>query len=208
MTPYKTVRQMAECENTINRSRFISKCFPVKNEDEAVALLASVRAQYPDASHTCYAYRAGERGEAARYSDAGEPSGTAGMPIFEVLRTNGLTNVLVTVTRYFGGILLGTGGLARAYGGGAAEAVKLAGKIERIPAGIFELRVDYPRYGQLEAYIRANAEINELSFTDKVFIRASVASDAADSFVSGIIELSDGRVRPVPAGEGVMEREL
>lgn len=208
MQRYITVAHESESEAVINRSRFISKCFPVSDEGEATEKLALVRAKYADASHTCYAYRTGERAEASRYSDAGEPSGTAGMPILTVLSSNGLTNALVTVTRYFGGILLGKGGLARAYGGGAAEAVALAGKVERLPGEAFTLEIDYPRYGALEGYIRENARIDGTEFAERVRILASVPADGAEAFRAGIIELSDGRVKPVPAGQVIMERKI
>ena len=106
MRPYKTAHTEAKTERIINRSRFISQCFPVRSEDEALSRLNEVRKQYPDATHVCYAYRIGELSETTRFSDAGEPSGTAGMPILEVLKANELTYVLCTVTRYFGGIAL------------------------------------------------------------------------------------------------------
>lgn len=208
MNRYVTVKQESVYESVISRSRFISLCFPARDEDEALTRLAGARANHPDASHVCYAYRVGERGETARFSDAGEPSGTAGMPILEALRTQGVTNALVAVARYFGGTLLGTGGLARAYGGGAVEALRRAGRIERIPAALFALHMDYARFGALEAFLRKAARIDGIDYADHVFVRAAVALEDAEAFEAGVVEQSFGRVRPERCGQGQLEREF
>ena len=154
MRPYKTVHIEAKTERVINRSRFISQCFPVKTEEEALLRLSEVKKQYPDATHVCYAYRIGENSETTRFSDAGEPSGTAGMPILEVLKAKGLTYVLCTVTRYFGGILLGAGGLVRAYSSGAADASAAAGADMHLPGVLIKMKCDYSRdrkpYGKIK----------------------------------------------------------
>ncbi|HIU94159.1 MAG TPA: YigZ family protein, partial [Candidatus Aphodomorpha intestinavium] len=127
---YRTVKQPGEAELVIKRSRFIGRCFPVADEQEALRLLEQVRRQHWDATHNCYAYSVGVSGACARYSDDGEPSGTAGLPMMEALRRSGVTDALVVVTRYFGGILLGAGGLVRAYSAAAAAAVRSAGEVE------------------------------------------------------------------------------
>lgn len=202
MRPYKTVHKESKAERIINRSRFISQCFPVKSEDEALQRLNEVRKQYSDATHVCYAYRIGELSETTRFSDAGEPSGTAGMPILEVLKTNELTNVLCTVTRYFGGILLGAGGLVRAYSSGAADAVKAAGAEKHIPGTLIELRCDYSRYGAIESLIvKSEADIAESEFTDDVMLKISCASDYAEELIKAIVERTDGRCKPKKCGE-------
>lgn len=202
MRPYKTVHKESKAERIINRSRFISQCFPVKSEDEALQRLNEVRKQYSDATHVCYAYRIGELSETTRFSDAGEPSGTAGMPILEVLKTNELTNVLCTVTRYFGGILLGAGGLVRAYSSGAADAVKAAGAEKHIPGTLIDLRCDYSRYGAIESLVaKSEAEIAESEFTDDVMLKISCASDYADELIKAIVERTDGRCKPKICGE-------
>ena len=121
MKPYKSVKQCSEAEYTVNRSRFIGRCFPVESEEAALCLLGDIRKKHWDATHNCFAYRIGENA-AARFSDDGEPGGTAGKPIMDVLTGRGLTNVLCVVTRYFGGILLGAGGLVRAYSKSAVAA--------------------------------------------------------------------------------------
>ena len=124
---YKTVGAPGSQQFIINKSRFIGYAAPCKTEEEALAFLAQIREKHKDASHNCYAYVIGQNAGIARYSDDGEPSGTAGMPIIEVIKARQVVDVCVVVTRYFGGILLGTGGLVRAYTQGAQVAVAAAG---------------------------------------------------------------------------------
>lgn len=202
MKPYITIHNEVKSERIINRSRFISQCFPVASEEEALAKLAAVKKEYPDATHVCYAYIIGELGLTARFSDAGEPSGTAGMPILDVLKANGLTNVLCTVTRYFGGILLGTGGLVRAYSGGAAQAVSEAGIDEHIPGTELKIECDYSRYGTIESIIaKAKAVTLNSEFAHNVSLTVSIDEAAADGLIAEITERTDGRCRPIKLGE-------
>ncbi len=206
MDAFKTIARASEEEYIINRSRFIGRCYPVETEEEALSILASIRKQHYDATHNCYAYRVGKRGETARFSDDGEPSGTAGMPMMEVLTANGVTNVLCIVTRYFGGILLGAGGLVRAYARGAAEAVRAAGVMYHIPGTAIEFTVDYGRYGAVEAYVRQNAQVDDIEFSENVKIRVLVESGNAETFKKEIIERTDGRAVPAVTGEGYLIR--
>ncbi|HZK45657.1 MAG: YigZ family protein [Eubacteriales bacterium] len=202
MRPYKTVHIEAKTERVINRSRFISQCFPVKTEEEALLRLSEVKKQYPDATHVCYAYRIGENSETTRFSDAGEPSGTAGMPILEVLKAKGLTYVLCTVTRYFGGILLGAGGLVRAYSSGAADASAAAGADMHLPGVLIKMKCDYSRYGAIESLMaKSNASIIDTQFTDEVQLSVSAAKEDADAIIKAVIERTDGRCKPEIAGE-------
>ena len=124
---YKTLRAENSAEFVINKSRFIGYGCPCETEEEALAFLARIRQKHKDATHNCYAYIIGLNSGIMRYSDDGEPGGTAGMPIIEVMKARGVVNCAVVVTRYFGGILLGTGGLVRAYTQGAQVAVAAAG---------------------------------------------------------------------------------
>ena len=130
---FRTVKAPSSVELVINRSRFIGQCFPISSEEEALDKLSELRKQYWDATHNCYAYSVGEKGEIARFSNDGEPGGTAGMPMMDALRGAGVTNVLCVVTRYFGGVLLGTGGLVRAYSRSCAEAIRAAGVVRMAP---------------------------------------------------------------------------
>lgn len=201
MQAYKTIQIPSKTEQVINRSRFIGQCFPVRTEGEALMRLNEVRKEYADASHVCYAYRIGERGETTRFSDAGEPGGTAGMPILDVLQAKGLVFVLCTVTRYFGGVLLGAGGLVRAYSGSATQAADAAGTQEHIPGMRFLIRAEYPRYGALENFLRGRATVEDCRFAEDVTLVVTVPAREASGFVADVIEQTDGRCPPESLGE-------
>ena len=130
MKAYKTLLQEASDEVIINKSRFIGYAAPVKTVEEALSFLDRIRTKHKDATHNCYAYIIGSNMGIMRYSDDGEPGGTAGLPIIEVLKARGVTNCCVVVTRYFGGTLLGTGGLVRAYQSSASEVVNASNLVE------------------------------------------------------------------------------
>ena len=206
MKPYKSVKHCSEAEYTVNRSRFIGRCFPVESEEAALCLLGDIRKKHWDATHNCFAYRIGENA-AARFSDDGEPGGTAGKPIMDVLTGRGLTNVLCVVTRYFGGILLGAGGLVRAYSKSAADAVTKAGMVSYLPGTILDIPMDYSRYGALEGFIRANAEVRNVAFAQNVVVTVAVEDTNLLKFMKEVTERSDGRCTPVTIGTGYMKKE-
>lgn len=206
MKPYKSVKQCSEAEYTVNRSRFIGRCFPVDSEEAALCLLGDIRKKHWDATHNCFAYRIGENA-AARFSDDGEPGGTAGKPIMDVLTGRGLTNVLCVVTRYFGGILLGAGGLVRAYSKSAADAVTKAGVVSYLPGTVLDIPMDYSRYGALEGFIRASAEVRNVAFAQNVVVTVTVEDTNLLKFMKEVTERSDGRCTPVTIGTGYMKKE-
>lgn len=206
MKPYKSVKQCSEAEYTVNRSRFIGRCFPVDSEEAALCLLGDIRKKHWDATHNCFAYRIGENA-AARFSDDGEPGGTAGKPIMDVLTGRGLTNVLCVVTRYFGGILLGAGGLVRAYSKSAADAVAKAGVVSYLPGTVLDIPMDYSRYGALEGFIRASAEVRNVAFAQNVVVTVTVEDTNLLKFMKEVTERSDGRCTPVTIGTGYMKKE-
>ena len=206
MKPYKSVKQCSEAEYTVNRSRFIGRCFPVDSEEAALCLLGDIRKKHWDATHNCFAYRIGDNA-AARFSDDGEPGGTAGKPIMDVLTGRGLTNVLCVVTRYFGGILLGAGGLVRAYSKSAADAVTKAGMVSYLPGTILDIPMGYSRYGTLEGFIRANAEVRNVAFAQNVVVTVAVEDTNLLKFMKEVTERSDGRCTPVTIGTGYMKKE-
>ena len=207
MKPYKSVKQCSETEYTVNRSRFIGRCFPVDSEEAALCLLSDIRKRHWDATHNCFAYRIGETAAAARFSDDGEPGGTAGKPIMDVLTGKGLTNVLCVVTRYFGGILLGAGGLVRAYSKSAADAVTKAGMVSYLPGTILDIPMDYSRYGTLEGFIRANAEVQNVAFAENVVVTAAVEDANLLKFMKEVTERSDGRCTPMTIGTRYMKKD-
>ena len=206
MKAYTTVLGASEAEFTEKKSRFIGRCFPVETEDEAFAVIADVKKRHWDATHNCYAFIVGENGLTQRFSDDGEPSGTAGMPILDVIKQKGLTNTLIVVTRYFGGILLGAGGLVRAYSKAAASAVDCADMVRVETAAVMTVEIDYSRYGSLEGYIRQRASVDEVLFSDVVSIRALVLTGDVEAFIADITERTDGRAKTERIGEATLKK--
>ncbi|MBQ9832215.1 MAG: YigZ family protein [Clostridia bacterium] len=191
---FLTVKRVSETEYVINKSRFIGRCFPVESEEEATMKIAEIRKQHWDATHNCFAYRVGKTGSVARFSDDGEPSSTAGKPIMDVLCAKDITNVLCVVTRYFGGILLGAGGLVRAYSRSAADAVDAAGIMKKTYAVCVDVRVDYQNYSSVEAYVRSKGKIADSNFCEHVEIKAFIPEKDIEVFEKEITELTNGRI--------------
>ncbi|MBN1540724.1 YigZ family protein [candidate division KSB1 bacterium] len=143
---FRTLQSAAHAEVKIKGSRFIARALPVASRDAAESVVHKIRDLHPDATHTCFAYRVGQgEKEVTRFSDDGEPSGTAGKPILQAITVRDLTNVVVTVTRYFGGIKLGTGGLVRAYGGSAYAALDQGSVVEYFEQIKVDLEYTYDR---------------------------------------------------------------
>ncbi len=166
---YTTVKEFGSAEIVEKKSRFIANVKPVISEGEAAAYIEEIKKKYWDARHNCYAYQLGERNQIQRYSDDGEPGGTAGMPILDVLRGKDIKNTIVVVTRYFGGTLLGTGGLVRAYSSAAKAGLEAAGLIERIPHIRQYFTVDYTMAGKVQYEVLNGGHILEDTvYTDKV----------------------------------------
>ena len=195
---YRTVKQPGEAELVIKRSRFIGRCFPVADEQEALRLLEQVRRQHWDATHNCYAYSVGVSGACARYSDDGEPSGTAGRPMLEALRRPRVPDALVVVTGDFGGLLRGAGGLVRAYSAAAAAAVRSAGEVEMRECVRLSLETPYPLWGRVEPLLRERAQLDEVRYEAAVHAAAWVRQEQSDALVRALIDRTDGRVVPAP----------
>lgn len=190
---YKTVAKESETLIIEKKSKFYSHVKPVSNEEEALSYLSQIRAQYPDATHNVYAYVIDEN-NIFRYSDDGEPGGTAGMPVLDTIRNLGLVDVIVVVTRYFGGTLLGTGGLVRAYSSSAKEGISESGIITRTMCDIISVRTQYELVGKLQ-YFFANegyAVEDTVYENDVTFFVASPKSDT-DSLIKKITEATNGR---------------
>lgn len=198
MKPYKTLIRRASDEFVISKSRFIGHGCPCETEDAALSFLAEMRAEYRDATHNCYAYIVGENMGVMRYSDDGEPSGTAGLPIIEVLKARGVTNLCVVVTRYFGGVLLGAGGLVRAYAKAAAMALDVCGVGTMHPTARCLVDVKYPMLGRLERHLDAAPVIVEdKSFADVVTITYVVKSADEERVAAEIVDLTEGDATPL-----------
>ena len=194
LKPYKTARAASETEFTVNKSRFIVRCFPVSSEEEALARLDEIRKLHHDATHNCWAYNL--RGGIMRFSDDGEPGGTAGMPIMDTLIRSETLDAIIIVTRYFGGILLGSGGLVRAYSKSASDALSSAGVLQMLPCSEIEFFVDYSRYGGIEGFVRSNSTVKNTEFLDNIRFNCLVPFDDAEGFIAEIIERTDGRSSP------------
>jgi uncharacterized YigZ family protein len=153
--PHLTVKGSVEYETEVKKSRFLCSIARVEDEEQAQAFIASVRKHYWDARHNCTAYIVGDQPRRERSHDDAEPAGTAGAPMLEVLRRRGLTDTVAVVSRYFGGVLLGAGGLVRAYGGAVSAALDRATVVERQLLAVFAVRTDHTRAGRLENDLRA-----------------------------------------------------
>lgn len=193
---YFTVKKADSAEFIERKSRFIGYVKPVATEEEAVEFIKKIRTEHHDATHNCYAYQIGDNNQLQRSSDAGEPAGTAGRPILEVIKKNGLKNTCVVVTRYFGGILLGAGGLVRAYGHAAQEGIKAAGIVEKIPAGVISLTLDYNLWGKTENYLAANdMACRDIIYMEKITAQVIVPVEMQDKFKRDIMELGNGSIQ-------------
>lgn len=198
---YLTAGGYATDEITINKSRFIGYVFPVKDRDEANARIAEIRAMHPQARHNVYAYCV-RNPEYSRYSDDGEPQGTAGMPVLDVIKKSGVTDCLIVVTRYFGGILLGTGGLVRAYFSAAKQALEKAGIVKMELCTCMTVSCDYSLYGKVSAFIPENGGvIGDTAFGSEIAISFYVPSDDEQLFTARLTEATNGRIIPVKTGE-------
>ena len=198
LKPYKTLIRRANDEFIINKSRFIGYGCPCETEEEALKFLSEIRARHKDATHNCYAYIIGANMGIMRYSDDGEPGGTAGMPIIEVMKAKQLTNCAVVVTRYFGGVLLGAGGLVRAYSQGAATAVKACGVGMVYPTARYLIEIPYPMLGRFEFFLKSEPiQVEDKQFTDVVTFTLILKTDDEAGFLSRLTEATDGAVAPL-----------
>ena len=191
--PYIVPAKEAEYEFTEKRSRFIGHIFKIESAEQAQEILARMRKKYWDATHNVYAYVL--KGGVERFSDDGEPHGTAGMPVLDSIRKAGITDTAVVVTRYFGGILLGTGGLVRAYTQAASGAVKAADIAEVGEFSLVSLHCGYSEYQKIMPFISSfGAKIEDSDFSTDVDLVVSVREESAERFISDLVELTNGRV--------------
>ena len=201
MTVYNTVVAEAEDEFIEKRSRFICAIAPVRSAEEALAFIARRKERHYDARHTVYAYILRE-GNAQRYSDDGEPQGTGGQPVLEVIRRSDLTDVCVAVTRYFGGILLGAGGLTRAYSNGAALAVAAAERVTMRPCADCRLVMDYGQYGTVGRLLPEHgALLLESDFGERVALTVRLRLEAVAGFEKALAEATSATVSLKRIGE-------
>lgn len=192
---YKSVYSQASDSFIVGKSEFIGHIAPVKTEEEAVGFIEKIRSENRKARHNCYAYVL-KNGNISRYSDDSEPQGTAGLPILDVITKNGLTDVVIVVTRYFGGILLGKGGLTRAYSTGASIAVNAAKIMEMHPACLLDITCDYTFYDRITFTLpEFDVRISDTAYSDKVTISLAIRSELFDSLTSKLVDLTSGNVK-------------
>ena len=194
MEEFYEIEFPGEGEYTDRKSRFIGHALPVRSEEEAMVLIDQIRRKYWDARHNCYAFVIGNG--ITRSSDDGEPSGTAGRPILEVINGANIRNILIVVTRYFGGTLLGTGGLIKAYTEASKEAIQNTSLKRIMPASRIEIVCDYNDSGKLKHYFETGQiKTDDIAYTDVVTIRITVSEDRAENVIETITQITSGKGR-------------
>ena len=191
---YITIANEFRTEYIIEKSRFIATIAPVSTEEEAQAFIQRISKEFWDATHNCTAYAIGPHQEQQRSSDNGEPSGTAGKPMLEVLKKTAITNVAVVVTRYFGGIKLGAGGLIRAYSHSVAKAVQEGPKLLIAPRQIVSLTIDYSYFGSVERQLQTLGLPYQPSFTDTISLEIYVEPNFVSDLETTITNLTGGNL--------------
>ena len=195
MTTYKTIQKPASAELIEKRSRFIGYVKPVKTQDEAVAFINEIKSKHWDATHNVYAYVIRDEG-VARYSDDNEPQGTAGIPVLDAIRKREITDCVVVVTRYFGGTLLGAGGLVRAYSASAKAGIDAAGECVMTLCAVCTIRCSYTLYGKIPSLIaRYDGTADDSQFADDVTVTFHLPTDHLDAFNKALSEESSGKVQ-------------
>ncbi|CAH0238152.1 IMPACT family member YigZ [Peribacillus sp. Bi96] len=194
LTQYLTVTGRGEHEIVIEKSRFISHIARVETEEAAQAFIQEIKKKHKDATHNCSAYMIGEQNQVQKALDDGEPSGTAGVPILEVLKKKELKDTAVVVTRYFGGIKLGAGGLIRAYSKATSEGIDTTGVVIRKLMRVISTTVDYTWLGKLENELRSSVyQIKEIMYLDQVNILVYVEETQKEAYTAWMTELTNGQ---------------
>ncbi len=192
MNSYKTVEGLCEKVFIVERSKFICAVKGVKSEEDAKSFVAETRKNHPFATHNCYAYIVGDKGLTRKFSDDGEPQGTAGMPILNVLATKRLFNVVAVVTRYFGGVKLGAGGLTRAYGNAVAETVNFSTVKEMFPSVFYGIKASYSDYKKIAQSLTLYADVTGVSYGEDVTADCVVKEELSEKFLKFIKETAFG----------------
>lgn len=193
---FYSIKKASEIQIEIKKSLFIGQAKPVENEDEAESFVEAVQAAHPQATHHCRAYIIGQSGQIQRFHDDGEPSGTAGMPILETAKQMELTNVCIVVTRYFGGIKLGAGGLVRAYRQSAQEALEAGGITRYVPWKELALQIAYENLGKCDYLLRESDMIEKgRGFTDRVSLTWLTPADRLEEVKARLMEITAGKMK-------------
>lgn len=208
MSQYLTVIGESVAEYTEKRSRFIATLRHCENESDALKFIEEMRSKYWDARHNVFAYSV-DKGRLSRFSDDGEPHGTAGKPILDVINGNGITDCAIVVTRYFGGVLLGTGGLVRAYSTSSKDALLGAKIAEMIPCTLFSVLCDYQDHQKLVYLIEGeNGVIENTEFTDKVKVSFVFKDTESESFLNKLRETFSARLEAMEEEKRISPFEI
>jgi uncharacterized YigZ family protein len=193
---YYTVKEFGENEIVIERSRFIAHVSRAESEEEAQIFIQHIKKKHWDATHNCSAYLIGESNQIQKANDDGEPNGTAGVPILEVLKKKNLKDTVVVITRYFGGIKLGAGGLIRAYGKATSEGINAVGIVKRKLMRITHTKADYTWLGKIENELRNSVyQLKEIHYLEQVEIETYVNESDIPNFIAWMTELTNGQTK-------------
>ncbi len=205
-TPNRTIAKSGSVELIVKKSRFICTVQRVASEEDAREKLAEAKKRYWDANHNCSAWIIGERRELRRSNDDGEPGGTAGAPMLHVLDQRGVTDTLAVVTRYFGGTLLGAGGLIRAYGQAVSNAIDAVGIVERIPLTVVAVEAEHDEAGRLENLLRhTNWRVASIDYGARVTFELPLGETEIEPFRAWLSETTSGRCEAIEIGTQVVE---
>ncbi|GAB6167551.1 YigZ family protein [Clostridium carnis] len=205
---YVTIRDFGEDNFIEKKSEFIGYAKRCETEEEAKAFVMEIKNMHKQATHNCWAYVVGKNMGIQRYSDDGEPQGTAGIPILEVMKKSNVTDCAIVVTRYYGGILLGTGGLTRAYTKGASIALKAGGVVEKVDGVKNSIHMEYDMLGKVQ-YICAqnNWHIEDIEYSDKVIVNILSEVTISDKIKKEMIDSSNGKINITKSEEGIYFKE-
>lgn len=207
---YNTVNKKGEAEYVIQKSRFIGYVKRTETEAEAQAFIQLIKKKHYDATHNCSAYLIGEQDQIQKANDDGEPSGTAGFPMLEVLKKQQLKDTTIVVTRFFGGVKLGAGGLIRAYGHTTSLALKATGTVQRQLMQGFTITVDYKLLGSIENILRSekNYILDSIQYDENVHILVYAPADKATTFKEWIVDLTSDTAKIIEADKKYIETQL
>jgi len=206
---YLTVKGYGESEIVISKSRFLTYIERAETEEDAISFIDRIKKMHHNATHNCSAYIIGEHDNIQKANDDGEPSGTAGVPMLEVLKKRGLKDTVVVVTRYFGGIKLGAGGLIRAYGKCTSEGINHVGIVERKLVRVIQTEIDYTLLGKLENELRhSKYVIKDIHYLENVTFDTFVEEDGKQAFTDWMIELTNGKCTITEGDMLYLEQDL
>jgi uncharacterized YigZ family protein len=201
MDSYTTIESYAQSEYEDRKSVFIAEAMPIKTEPEAIDFINGIKKKYPDARHHVYAYMLRDN-SIMRYSDDGEPQATAGMPVLDVIRKNGCTDTVIVVTRYFGGTLLGTGGLVRAYTASAADAIRKANIITYEIYSFYELIFSYSDYQKINSkLLELNFKVIDTEYGENIAVAGKIKKTLEEELIKSVTELTSARAKYVKLEE-------